>query len=204
MKKVLVVDDEKLIVKGLKFSLEQDDMEVDTAFDGEEAVNKARANSYDIILLDIMLHAFLLTLSGIPVIYSGDEIAYNKNIAFMEKDTIDWGRTGKDYRDLIGNLSQVKSQHPALYSDNTGDGFEILNLDNKNVFAFKRVAGDDELICIFNMSKREQKDIDLSSVLTGEEEVVFFGKMDTYNTAGELPTGVYTFSPWEFYIIATK
>ena len=34
MKKVLVVDDEKLIVKGLKFSLEQDDMEVDTAYDG--------------------------------------------------------------------------------------------------------------------------------------------------------------------------
>lgn len=55
MKKVLVVDDEKRIVKGLKFSLEQDDMEVDTAFDGEEAVEKARANTYDMILLDIML-----------------------------------------------------------------------------------------------------------------------------------------------------
>ena len=38
MKKVLVVDDEKLIVKGLKFSLEQDDMEVDTAYDGGEGV----------------------------------------------------------------------------------------------------------------------------------------------------------------------
>ena len=78
----------------------------------------------------------LLTSRGVPMIYSGDEIAYNKNIAFMEKDTIDWGRTGKDYRDLISNLSQIKSQHPALYSDNTGDGFEILNLENKNVFAF--------------------------------------------------------------------
>ena len=150
------------------------------------------------------MFTLMFTLPGIPMIYSGDEIAYNKNIAFMEKDTIDWGRTGKDYRDLISNLSQIKSQHSALYSDNTGDGFEILNLDNKNVFAFKRVAKDDELICIFNMSKREQKDIDLSSVITGEEEVVFSGKMDSYNATGELPTGVYTFSPWEFYIIATK
>lgn len=49
MRKVLVVDDEKLIVKGLKFSLEQDDMEVDTAFDGEEALEKIRANTYDIV-----------------------------------------------------------------------------------------------------------------------------------------------------------
>ncbi len=55
MKKVLVVDDEKLIVKGLKFSLEQDDMMVDTAYDGEEAINKAKNGNYDIILLDIML-----------------------------------------------------------------------------------------------------------------------------------------------------
>ena len=54
-KKILVVDDEKLIVKGIRFSLEQDDMEVDCAYDGEEALEKVRANPYDIVLLDIML-----------------------------------------------------------------------------------------------------------------------------------------------------
>ncbi len=55
MKKVLVVDDEKSIVKGIKYSLEQDDMEVDVAYDGGEALTKAKENTYDIILLDIML-----------------------------------------------------------------------------------------------------------------------------------------------------
>ena len=54
-KKVLVVDDEKLIVKGIRFSLEQDGMEVDCAYDGEEALNLAKANAYDMVLLDIML-----------------------------------------------------------------------------------------------------------------------------------------------------
>ena len=54
-KKVLVVDDEKLIVKGIRFSLEQDDMHVDCAYDGEEALELARENHYDIILLDLML-----------------------------------------------------------------------------------------------------------------------------------------------------
>ncbi len=54
-RKVLVVDDEKSIVKGITFSLKQDDMDVDTAYDGQEAVDKAREGDYDIILLDVML-----------------------------------------------------------------------------------------------------------------------------------------------------
>jgi len=54
-KKVLVVDDEKLIVKGIRFSLEQDGMEVDCAYDGEEALRMAKENAYDMVLLDVML-----------------------------------------------------------------------------------------------------------------------------------------------------
>ena len=53
--RVLVVDDENLIVRGIRFSLEQEGMEVDCAYDGEEAVQKAKENEYDIILLDVML-----------------------------------------------------------------------------------------------------------------------------------------------------
>ena len=54
-KKVLVVDDEKLIVKGIRFSLLQDGLEVDCAYDGEEALEMAKATEYDLILLDVML-----------------------------------------------------------------------------------------------------------------------------------------------------
>ncbi|MBO4394947.1 MAG: response regulator transcription factor [Eubacterium sp.] len=54
-KRVLVVDDEKLIVKGIRFSLEQDGMEVDAAYDGEDAVEAARREKYDVVLLDVML-----------------------------------------------------------------------------------------------------------------------------------------------------
>ena len=63
MKKILVVDDEKSIVKGIKFSLEQDDMKVEVAYDGETALELAKANHYDMILLDIMLPGF----SGLEV-----------------------------------------------------------------------------------------------------------------------------------------
>ena len=127
MKKVLVVDDEKLIVKGLKFSLEQDDMEVDTAFDGEEAVNKARANSYDIILLDIMLPKFsglevcqmIREFSEVPIIMltaKGDD---------MDKIMgLEYG--ADDYITKPFNILEVKARIKAiLRRNNKGDDLSI-------------------------------------------------------------------------------
>lgn len=75
-KQVLVVDDEKLIVKGIRFSLEQDGMAVDCAYDGEEALNLARNKEYDIILLDVMLPKMtgfevcqqIREFSGVPIV----------------------------------------------------------------------------------------------------------------------------------------
>ena len=62
-KKVLVVDDEKLIVKGIRFALEQDGYEVTCAYDGEEALQYAKETEFDLILLDLMLPK----LSGLEV-----------------------------------------------------------------------------------------------------------------------------------------
>lgn len=75
-KKVLVVDDEKLIVKGIRFSLEQDGMEVDCAYDGEEAFQMAKSKPYDMILLDVMLPKMdgfevcqaIREFSGVPIV----------------------------------------------------------------------------------------------------------------------------------------
>ena len=77
MKRVLVVDDEKLIVKGIKFSLEHDGMQVDVAYDGEEALRSLPGNTYDIVLLDVMLPHLdgfsicrkLRRTSDVPVIF---------------------------------------------------------------------------------------------------------------------------------------
>ena len=62
-KRILIVDDEPLIVKGLKYSLEQDGYETDSAADGEEAVEKFFSGEYDLVLLDVMLPK----LNGIDV-----------------------------------------------------------------------------------------------------------------------------------------
>ena len=52
---ILVVEDEKLIVKGIKFSLEQDGMEVTAAYDGEEALQYIKEGNFDLVVLDVML-----------------------------------------------------------------------------------------------------------------------------------------------------
>ncbi len=53
--KILVVDDEKLLVKGIKFNLETEGYQVDTAYDGEECVRLSKVNEYDLIILDLMM-----------------------------------------------------------------------------------------------------------------------------------------------------
>ena len=166
-------------------------------------------NSYDRTIAEAFseevipsMYSLIFTLPGVPMIYSGDEIGYDKAIAFMEKDTIDWEKTGNDYRGLIKDLSALKSGHPSLYSDNTGDGFEMLDAGNKNIFAYKRAADGEEVICLFNLSKREQADIDLTGILTGDETVLLSGTGTDYTEGGELPGSTYTFEPWEFYIIS--
>ena len=73
---ILVVDDEKLIVKGIKFSLEQEGMEVEAAYDGEEALNFIKNGKFDLVVLDVMLPKMdglevcqrVREFSGIPII----------------------------------------------------------------------------------------------------------------------------------------
>jgi len=53
--KILVVDDEKVLVKGIKFNLESEGYQVEAGYDGEEAVELARNGAFDLIILDLMM-----------------------------------------------------------------------------------------------------------------------------------------------------
>lgn len=118
--KVLVVDDEKLIVKGIKFSLEQDDMEVDTAFDGEEAVAKVKENEYDIVLLDLMLPKLngyevcqqIREFSDIPIIMLTAKGADMDKILGLEYGA-------DDYITKPFNILEVKARIKAIIRRNT-------------------------------------------------------------------------------------
>ncbi len=120
MKRVLVVDDEKSIVKGIKFSLEQDDMQVDVAYDGEEALSKAKNEEYDMILLDIMLPGY----SGLEVCQMIREFSDVPIIMLTAKGEdmdkilgLEYG--ADDYITKPFNILEVKARIKAIFRRNT-------------------------------------------------------------------------------------
>lgn len=150
-KKVLVVDDEKLIVKGIRFSLEQDGMEVDCAYDGEEALQLAMENRYDMILLDVMLPKMdgfqvcqqIRDFSDVPVVMltaKGDD---------MDKILgLEYG--ADDYITKPFNILEVKARIKAIMRRTTGkpgsddkgnvlqNGDLKLDLDSRRLFILGR------------------------------------------------------------------
>lgn len=145
--KVLVVDDEKLIVKGIRFSLEQDGMEVTCAYDGEEALACAREQQFDIILLDIMLPK----LSGFEVCQQIREFSNVPIIMLTAKGDdmdkilgLEYG--ADDYITKPFNILEVKARIKAIIRrtakqekkvDTTGriqTGDMIIERDNRRVY----------------------------------------------------------------------
>lgn len=125
MKRVLVVDDEKSIVKGIKFSLEQDDMQVDVAYDGEEALAKAKEKEYDMILLDIMLPGY----SGLEVCQMIREFSDVPIIMLTAKGEdmdkilgLEYG--ADDYITKPFNILEVKARIKAIFRRNGKGGAE--------------------------------------------------------------------------------
>lgn len=115
-KKVLVVDDEKLIVKGIKFSLEQDGYEVDCAYDGESAIEQVKQNQYDAILLDVMLPK----LTGFEVLQQIREFSVVPVIMLTAKGDdmdkilgLEYG--ADDYITKPFNILEVKARIKAIF-----------------------------------------------------------------------------------------
>ena len=115
-RRVLVVDDEKLIVKGIRFSLEQDGYEVTCAYDGEEAVQFAKQTEFDIILLDLMLPK----LSGLEVCQQIREFSSVPIIMLTAKGEdmdkilgLEYG--ADDYITKPFNILEVKARIKAIF-----------------------------------------------------------------------------------------
>ena len=156
-KRVLVVDDEKLIVKGIRFSLEQDDMEVDCAYDGEEALEKVSNQHYDLILLDIMLPKLtglevcqqIREFSDVPIVMltaKGDD---------MDKILgLEYG--ADDYITKPFNILEVKARIKAIMRRTSSKA--VIDDKSKSI-----TAGDLQLDCEGKRLFIKDKEVNLTS-----------------------------------------
>jgi len=153
------------------------------------------------------LFSLIYTIPGAPLIYTGDEIGLDHALAFMEKDAVDWESSDVSYRPLLTRLAQIRAEHPALHCGNYGGEIRYIDLGNKSVLAFSREKDGDTVICLYNLSKREQPAV-LPELLDGGETVLLYGQGAETLTldgravdAGALE-GQITLQPWEFWVIA--
>ena len=126
MTKILVVDDEKMIVKGIRFSLLQEGWEVDEAYDGLEGLNKAKATEYDMVLLDIMLPE----MDGLTVCQSIREFSNMPIIMLTAKGDdmdkilgLEYG--ADDYITKPFNILEVKARMKAIMRRNVRQSPEV-------------------------------------------------------------------------------
>ena len=136
MAKILVVDDEKLIVKGIRFSLVQDGMEVDCAYDGEEAIEKAKLTEYDVVLLDVMLPKY----DGFEVCQAIREFSEMPIIMLTAKGGdmdkilgLEYG--ADDYITKPFNILEVKARIKAIMRRNRAKNKKAAEPENKVVTA---------------------------------------------------------------------
>ena len=156
-KRVLVVDDEKLIVKGIRFSLEQDGMEVTCAYDGEEALENAKNTEFDIILLDIMLPK----LTGLEVCQQIREFSNVPIVMLTAKDDdmdkimgLEYG--ADDYITKPFNILEVKARIKAIMR-RTGKKTE--ETEDKKIF----VKGEMKIDCESRRVVIGEKEINLTA-----------------------------------------
>jgi len=144
-KKILIVDDEPAIVKGLSFSLKQDGYEIDAAYDGEEAIEKFNSNEYDLIILDVMLPK----LNGLGVLQRIREQSRVPVIMLTAKGEdmdkilgLDYG--ADDYMTKPFNILELKARIKAVFrrsvngKQNNEQFIKVnnmeINLSNRTVF----------------------------------------------------------------------
>lgn len=175
-RKVLVVDDEKLIVKGIRFSLEQDGMEVDCAYDGEEALEMAKKTEYDVVLLDVMLPK----LTGFDVCLQIREFSSMPIIMLTAKGDdmdkilgLEYG--ADDYITKPFNILEVKARIKAIMRRSTGTKKEEKPQED-GIFVFGQLKVDCESRRL-HIKGREvnltAKEFDLLELLIGSINKVF-------------------------------
>ena len=114
--------------------------------------------------------ALTYVLPGMPLIYNGQEVGFDRRLEFFEKDNIDWSVADSkhDFTALYEQLNLFKKSNPALFAqEKGGEMVEVENNMSDKVWSFKRVKGENEVHCVFNFTD-EDVVVSFEEAITGE------------------------------------
>lgn len=100
------------------------------------------------------LAALSYILPGMPLIYNGQEVGFDKRLAFFEKDSIDWTDTA-EFTAFYQHLNRLKASENVLFAPEKGGSFiEIGNDKSDKVWSFIRLKEGNAIACVFNLSNQ--------------------------------------------------
>jgi len=175
--RVLLVDDEKLIVKGIKFSLEQDGMDVVACHDGEEALELAKAQPFDLIVLDIMLPK----MDGLEICQAVREFSQVPIIMLSAKSEdmdkimgLEYG--ADDYLTKPFNILELKARMKAVLRRGARKKKEVAQNPAKKIFQARELRVDANSRRVFMDGKEVNltaKEFDLLELLIENPDKVY-------------------------------
>ena len=134
------------------------------------------------------------TVSGMPLIYSGQEAGMNKRLRFFDKDTIEW--KPDKMREIYSTLNHLKIENKALWNGAYGGDQKFLKSNNKNVIGFVREKDDRQVFAIFNFSAEKQT-VEFKNTTLRGKYLNLFNNSDVKEFKGAL---TFSLEPWQYYV----
>ena len=145
-----------------------------------------------------MFAVFTYVIPGMPLIYSGQETAFNKRLDFFEKDVIVWKES--NFTKLYSKLNNLKNENKALWNGIKGGSIEFIEQNEKeHVLMFTRSNDEDEILALFNMSAKETE-VKLNTSIKNGNYIDF----DNYKSV-EIKEGLnVVIKPWSYKLFFSK
>lgn len=142
--------------------------------------------------------ALTFTLPGIPLIYNGQEVGFNRRLKFFEKDSIDWKES--EMFPFYQKLIALKKTNKALRNGDWGGKMERINTScDSTVYAFTREAQGDKVFFLANVRPKAQNIKLKGNKYLGSYTELFTGKPTTF-----APNSRIELKPWEYLIFIRK
>ncbi|HOY15514.1 MAG TPA: alpha-glucosidase C-terminal domain-containing protein, partial [Saprospiraceae bacterium] len=138
------------------------------------------------------------TFNGIPLLYTGQESAMDKQLEFFKKDSIPWG--DYSYAGFYKALYDLKHRNQAIWNGTHGGPLvKIPTGNDENIYAFTREKDGDKVVVIINLSAQKQK-----ATIGGDNAIGVYTNIFTEEKQELKKDDVLELNAWDYVVLSTK